>query len=115
LAAHSFTLLPRYKNGKALALLATACWKLVHYPDQFKDARTIRLRKPEKALYSDPGAWRTIALLNPIGKVIETLIAQRLSRVAEENHLFPDNQIGARAGRSAETALELLTTQIYTI
>jgi hypothetical protein len=95
--------------ARAIASLAIACWKLGHYPQQFKEARTITLRKPEKPKYSDPGAWRPIALLSTIGKVIETLIAKRLGKAAEENHLLPDTQMGARAGRSTETALELLT------
>jgi retron-type reverse transcriptase len=101
--------------AEAIAQLATACWKLGHYPQQYKDARTITLRKLEKPKYSDPGAWRPIALLSTIGKVIETLIAKRIGKVAEENHLLPDTQMGGRAGRSTETALELLTRQIHTI
>jgi hypothetical protein len=103
------------KMADAIALLATACWELGHYPQQFKNARTVALRKPGKPSYSDPGAWRPIALLSTIGKVIETLIAKRLSKVAEENGLLPEAQMGARAGRSTETALELLTRQIHTI
>ena len=62
--------------ARAIASLAIACWKLGHYPQQFKEARTITLRKPEKPKYLDPGAWRPIALLSTIGKVIETLIAK---------------------------------------
>ena len=95
--------------ARAIASLAIACWKLGHYPQQFKEARTITLRKPEKPKYLDPGAWRPIALLSTIGKVIETLIAKRIGKVAEDNHLLPDTQMGARVGRSTEIALELLT------
>lgn len=101
--------------AEAIARIASACWELGHYPQQFKEARTITLRKPEKPKYSDPGAWRPIALLSTIGKVIETLIAKRIGKAAEENHLLPDTQMGARAGRSTETALELLTRQVHTI
>jgi hypothetical protein len=103
------------RMAEAIAKLATACWKQGHYPQQFKEARTITLRKSDKPKYSDPGAWRPIALLSTIGKVIETLTAKRIGKAAEENHLLPDTQMGARAGRSRETALELLTRQIYTI
>ena len=42
-------------------------------------------------------------------------MAKRIGQVAEENHLLPDTQMGARAGRSIEIALELLTRQIHTI
>jgi retron-type reverse transcriptase len=103
------------KMAEAIARLALACWELGHYPQQFKEAHTIILRKPEKPKYSDLGAWRPIALLSTIGKVIETLIAKRIGKAAEDNHLLPDTQMGARAGRSTETALELLTRQVHTI
>jgi hypothetical protein len=53
--------------------------------------------------------------LSTIGKAIETLIAKRIGKAADENHLHPDTQMGARAGRSTEMALELLTRQIHTI
>ena len=53
--------------------------------------------------------------MSTIRKVIETLIAKRLGKAAEENHLLLDTQMGARAGRSTKTALELLTRQIHTI
>jgi len=101
--------------AEAIANLASACWKHSHYPQQFKEARTIVLRKPRKPIYTDLGAWRPIALINTIGKVIEALIARRLSAIAKEYHLLPDIQMGGRKGRSTETALELLTEQIHTI
>ena len=71
-------------------------------------AYTIVLRKPSKLDYSDPGAWRPIALLSTLGKVIETLVAHWLSSLAERQGLLPDNQMGNRTNRSIETALELL-------
>ena len=98
----------------AIAKLATSCWRLGYYPDRFLEAKTIVLKKPGKATYSDPGAWRPIALLNTVGKVIEWIMAKRLQDAAEEHRLLPDTQMGARRGRSVDTALELLTEQIYT-
>ena len=96
-------------------MLATACWKIGYYLCLFKRVYTITLQKPGKLTYSDPGAQRPIALLNTIGKVIETLVVQQLSKAAEEHHLLLDTQMGARPGCSTETALELLTRQIHTI
>ena len=98
----------------AIAKLATSCWRLGYYPDRFLEAKTIVLKKPGKATYSDPGAWRPIALLNTVGKVIEWIMAKRLQDAAEEHRLLPDTQMGARRGRSVDTALELLTEQIHT-
>ena len=43
-----------------------------------------------------------------MGKIIETLIANRIRDVAKENGLLPDEQIGGRKGRSTKTALDLL-------
>ncbi len=59
-------------------------------------------------------AWRPIALLNTVGKLIEAAAAKRLRDAAEAHALLPDFQMGARLGRSTETALELLTEQIHT-
>jgi hypothetical protein len=86
------------KLAEAVAQLANACWALGHFPARFKEARTVVLRKPGKPSYSDPGAWRPIVLLNTIGKLIESLIAKRLSQAAKEYKLLPDTQIGASVG-----------------
>ena len=100
---------------KALQALITAVIKYSYYPARFRTARTIVLRKPSKPDYSEPGAWRPIALLSTLGKIIETLLARRLSDLAEREGLLPDSQMGNRTNRSTETALELLTEQIHTI
>ena len=40
----------------AVAAIATICWKLGHYPKQFKHARTVVIRKLGKATYDVLGA-----------------------------------------------------------
>jgi hypothetical protein len=97
----------RYPNGilkamgpplyQAVAELTTACWRLGTYPEQFKTARTVVLQKP--------GSWRPIALLSTIGKIMEALLACRLSDFAETEGLLSDTQMGNRPGRSVDTAL----------
>jgi hypothetical protein len=47
--------------------------------------------------------------------VIEKVIAKRVRDAAEAQNLLPPEQMGARAGRSAGTALELLTSMVRTI
>jgi hypothetical protein len=100
---------------RALQALITAVFKVNYFPERFRAARTIVLRKPSKPDYSDPGAWRPIALLSTLGKVIETLAARRLSDLAEQEGLLPDSQMGNRRNRSTETALDLLVEQIHTV
>jgi hypothetical protein len=56
---------------------------ILYLPARFRHARTIVLRKPGKASYETPGAWRPIALPNTIGKLIEAITAKRIQDVAE--------------------------------
>ena len=44
------------KLAEAVAILATVCWKLGHYPYSLKRACTITLQKPGKLQYSNLGA-----------------------------------------------------------
>jgi hypothetical protein len=100
---------------KALTSLTTACWHAEYFPTRFRLATTVCLKKPNKGDYGSPGAWRPIALLSTIGKVIEKAMANRLRALAEEHSLLPDTQMGGRRQRSTYSALELLTEQVHTI
>ena len=40
----------------AVAAITIACWKLGHYPQQFKHAYIVVIRKPGKAVYNVPRA-----------------------------------------------------------
>jgi retron-type reverse transcriptase len=92
--------------------LATACLSIGYHPREFRTAITVVLRKPGKPDYSDPAAYRPIALLNTLGKIIESIVARRLSRLAEDHKLLPETQYGARPGRSTEDALLNLQEEI---
>ena len=58
-------------------------------PDHYKELITITLRKEGKKDYSLPGSYRPIALENTLAKVVEKVLATRLSRAAEEHTLLP--------------------------
>ena len=98
-----------------LTNIFTAYLKLEYYPNQFKPSITAILKKPQKPDYSIPGAYRPIALLSTVGKLLERIVAERLANAAETHHLLPDTQMGVRRKRLTLTALNLLTEQIYTI
>ena len=72
------------------------------------------LRKEAKPDYSLPGSYRPIALENSLAKVLEKVVADRISAAAEEHALLPWNQMGARRGRSTISALSLLTSCVQT-
>jgi hypothetical protein len=101
--------------ARAIAELTQACWRAAYYPARFRKARTVALRKPGKGDYTNPRAWRPIALLNTVGKVIEAATASQLRRLAEQYTMLPDSQMGARESRSAETALDLLVNQVHAV
>jgi hypothetical protein len=101
--------------ARALTLLANICLTLQYFLAFLKTSRTIVLRKPGKSSYEAPSAWRPIALLKTIGKVVEKLVAKRIRSAAEEHQLLHPSQMGARATRSTGTALELLTSMIQTV
>jgi hypothetical protein len=69
---------------------------------------TLTIRKLNKEDYILVGAYRPIALLNIIGKLLELVIARKLSELIESNGILPETQMGVRKGRSIKTALQLL-------
>jgi hypothetical protein len=99
---------------EVLAILATKALQLGHHPAQLKAARVIVLPKPGKlpAAYKTAKGYRPIALLPCLSKVIEAIIANRLAIAAEEAGWLPQGQMGNRKGRSTETAIRLLTSQV---
>ena len=84
-----------------------------YYPRLLKESTTVVLRKPGKDDYSQPKAYRPIALLNTIGKLLETIIARRMSALAERRDMLPDTHMGGRRLRSTDHACHYLVERIY--
>ncbi|KAJ6439206.1 reverse transcriptase [Purpureocillium lavendulum] len=82
-------------------------------PHQWRTAKIIPLKKPEKGDYTIAKAWRPISLLSTLGKILEAVVAERISYAVEAYGLLPVNHFGARKRRSADQALMLLQEQIY--
>jgi hypothetical protein len=53
-------------------------------PNRYKELITITLRKENKKDYSLSSSYQPIALKNTLAKVVEKILATRLSRAAEE-------------------------------
>ncbi|KAJ5471428.1 hypothetical protein N7530_008785 [Penicillium desertorum] len=83
-------------------------------PRQWRHAKIIPLKKPNKENYTIAKAWRPISLLATLGKILESVVAERISHAVETHGLLPTSHFGARKQRSAEQALVLLQEQIYT-
>lgn len=82
-------------------------------PKHFRESIIISLRKPNKPHYSIPKAYRPIALLNTMGKVMESIIATRLSFATETHNLLPRSHFGGRRGTSSEHALHFIMERIH--
>ncbi len=92
-----------------------ACINFSYHPTAFCYCNTIPLRKPGKGDYSAPGAWRPIALLNTLSRVLESIRARQISSLSEEHGLLPAQHMGARRSRFINMALDFLVQQIQTI
>jgi len=55
-----------------------ATFRLCIYPETWKEFATVVLRKPSKADYTIPNAYRPIALLDVIAKVLSTCVKETL-------------------------------------
>ena len=70
------------------------------------------LRKPGKPSYEDPKAYRPIALLNTLGKLFSSIVADDLSHFCETREILPRNQFGGRPAQTTSNSMILLTHTI---
>jgi len=69
----------------------------LHY-NPWKHFTTVILHKPGKPRYNIPKAYRPIALLNTMWKVLTGIIAEHLTFYTEKYCLLPDNHFRGRPG-----------------
>jgi hypothetical protein len=93
--------------------LFQACVNFSYHRTAFCHCNTVPLKKPGKGDYPALGAWQPIALLNTLGKVLESIIARRIWTLSEKHSLLPAQHMGDRPGRSMDTALDFLIQQIH--
>jgi hypothetical protein len=70
--------------------------------------KTVVLRKPGKADYSVPNAYRPIALLDVFTKLLSVCVKDIWEYRVEELNLLPSNQYGGRKGRTTTDAVHSL-------
>ncbi len=79
--------------------LFRASMKKEHCPVSGDTPRSSPLKKPDKDNYTVAKAWRPISLLATLGKVLESVVAERISHAVETHSLLPTNHFGARKQR----------------
>ena len=65
-------------------------------PTQWRYAKIIPLKKPNKDDYIIAKAWRPISLLATLGKLLKSVVAERILYTVEIYRLLPTNYFGAR-------------------
>jgi len=51
---------------------------LQYCPKAFKKSITVSLQKPGKSDYTEPKLYKPVALINTLGKIIDTILARRI-------------------------------------
>ncbi|MBW0490173.1 hypothetical protein O181_029888 [Austropuccinia psidii MF-1] len=95
-----------------LADLFNNCLTIGHFPTPWKKASTIIIQKTNKNDYSDPSAYRPIALLNTLSKLFERILNNRIMYWAHKTGAIAENHFGGRRGRNIEEAMILLDSWI---
>jgi len=89
-----------------------ATFSLRIYPESWKEFTTVVLRKPGKTDYTIPNAYRPIALLDVVAKVLSACVKEVLEYHTETLQLLPQSQFGGRPGRSAMDSIHILVNFI---
>jgi ribonuclease HI len=82
------------------------------YYDPWKAFNTIMLYKPGKPSYKVPKAYRLIALINTLWKVLTAILAKQLTYFVEKYQLLLSNHFGGRLGCTTTDVMHLLTYRI---
>lgn len=99
-------------DATPIYLLISRCANAGFHPLVWRKTIAVALRKPGKADYSNPRAYRLIQLEECLGKVLEAIIARRLSSWIHTRGLVPPTQFGGRPARNHGLVTSSLTFDI---
>jgi len=88
-----------------LTTLIQKCLAREYHPQQWKRAIAVAFRKPNKPDYSKPHTYRLITLLECIGKLLEKIVAHRLTYMIGHYKLIAGVQCGERANYATTDVL----------
>ena len=89
-----------------------AILNLGKYYDPWREFNTVVLRKPGKPNYETPKAYRPIALLSTLAKVLTAIVAEDIGRLVELHQLLPKTHFRGRPGCSTTDAVHYLVQRI---
>ncbi|KAJ6021670.1 reverse transcriptase [Penicillium herquei] len=89
-----------------------ACLRTGYNPTHFQRSTTVVLRKAGDRDYQLAKSYRPVALLNTIAKLLEAVVARRISYAAEIYKLLPNGHLGGRKGISTDHAIQTILDTI---
>ncbi|OOQ82702.1 putative reverse transcriptase [Penicillium brasilianum] len=104
------------ENDHFVAILTAifdACMRTGHNPRHFQASITVTLRKGGPRDFRMPKSYRPVALLNTLGKILESVVATRIAWAVEEHGLLPRTHLGGRKGISVDHAIQLILERIH--
>lgn len=96
--------------AQCIVNIANACLTHGFFPTQWKLAKSVILKKVGKPYYSNPGAYRPIALLNTLSKTVEAMLANQIQNHVESTSQLHPGHFGGRQRRSTTKTLIHLTS-----
>lgn len=94
---------------EVLAKLMQACLGEGIFPRSWKRQKLVLLPKPGKQ-QGDPSAYRPICLLDSLGKILETIIRNRMLAYTEGENGLSERQFGFRLARSTLDAIFMIVS-----
>lgn len=96
-----------------LGLIINSCLKLNYFPNKWKHAMVIPIKKPNKPS-AEPDSYRPISLLSSLNKILERVILVRLQEHLQNVNAIPQQQHGFQKNKSTTTLLTELVGKIKT-
>jgi ribonuclease HI/exonuclease III len=85
-----------------------ATFQLQTYPEHWAATETLVLKKPGRADYSLPNAWRPIVLSDGCARLLNACLTEDVILQCEKHQLLPRNHFGGRPGRNTTDAIHFL-------
>ncbi|XP_062713362.1 uncharacterized protein LOC134290278 [Aedes albopictus] len=102
-----------YENPDMFRSTIQHCIEEGSFPDIWKRQKLVLLPKPGK-LPGDPSAYRPICLLDTVGKLLERVVLNRLTKYTESESGLSELQFGFRKGRSTVDAIRTIVDAMQT-
>ncbi len=102
-------------DSACITSLVQQAIRLQYHPQLWRHAKEILMEKPNKRDRILIKSYRVISLLNCFGKVVEKLVAEKLSQFCEAKGQLHKRQIGERKHRLAIDATTLMIHKVLEI